>query len=106
MKPTRAADCQGCGQFTAETNCYPYLCARCLDAKGPFGQREAAHPTFAGIKVIRVDTLPPNTMMASPDVYEMLAATPEERAAKAEQLLKTMQSMSDKLPDLTGGGQK
>lgn len=106
MRPAHAANCQGCGQFTAETNDWPYLCEGCKTAGLALGNAIATGPTFGGVKVIQVDTLPPNTMMVSRDVYQVLAATPEERAAKADQLLKNMRAIADQLRDLTGGGQK
>ena len=51
----------------------------------PLGQTETA-PLLGGIRVIRSVVLPPNTMMVSSDVYEMLTDTPEQRQAKARAL--------------------
>lgn len=38
---------------------------------------------FKGFTVYKNDMLPPNTLMVSPDVYEKLTETPEQRQARA-----------------------
>ena len=37
---------------------------------------------FKGFTVYKNDMLPPNTLMVSPDVYEKLTETPEQRQAR------------------------
>lgn len=39
-----------------------------------------------GIKVLRSDLLPPNTILVSDDVFELLNSTPGQRQAKAREL--------------------
>lgn len=39
---------------------------------------------FKGFTVYKNDLLPPNTLMVSPDVYEKLTETPEQRQARAD----------------------
>lgn len=73
MNPTRAANCQVCGSFTAETQDWPYICYSCIDAASP----SAVRPAFNGIRVIKSDELPANTMIVSADVYEALRSTPK-----------------------------
>lgn len=40
-----------------------------------------------GIQVLKNDLLPGRTMVVSPDVFEMLTETPEQRQAKARALV-------------------
>ena len=37
---------------------------------------------FKGFKVYKNEMLPPNTLMVSPDVYEKLTETPEQRQVR------------------------
>lgn len=39
---------------------------------------------FKGFTVYKNDMLPPNTLMVSPDVYEKLTETPEQRQARED----------------------
>lgn len=39
---------------------------------------------FKGFTVYKNDMLPPNTMMVSPDVYEKLTETPEQRQVRED----------------------
>lgn len=50
-----------------------------------------------GIRVIRSVILPPNTMMVSTDVYELLTETPEQRQEKA----RALREKADQLLTLT-----
>lgn len=51
---------------------------------------------FKGFTVFKNDMLPPNTLMVSPDVYEKLTETPEQRAAREAEV----QAQFDKISSL------
>lgn len=49
---------------------------------------------FKGFTVYKNDMLPPNTLMVSPDVYEKLTETPEQREAREANTLAGIERVS------------
>lgn len=52
---------------------------------------------IGGIQVMKNDWLPAGTMMVSPDVYELLTATPEQQAEKLAQFKAQVDNFQDLL---------
>jgi len=50
-----------------------------------------------GIKVIKVDTLPPMTMILSPDLYQMLTDTPEQAASTHQKMIDSAARLAELL---------
>lgn len=52
---------------------------------------------FMGFTVYKAEILPPNTLMASPDIYEKLTETPEQRQAREEGFKSVLGHINDML---------
>lgn len=50
---------------------------------------------FKGFTVYKNDMLPPNTLMVSPDVYEKLTETPEQRQAREDAFAAQLKNLDD-----------
>jgi hypothetical protein len=66
--------------------------------------REPYDPiNWNGIQVLKNDLLTGRTMVVSPEVYEMLTETPEQRQAKARALVEKADQLMALCNRLTGG---
>lgn len=54
---------------------------------------------FMGFTVYKADILPPNTLMVSPDVYEKLTETPEQRQAREDAFKANLDLVKSRVPD-------
>lgn len=52
---------------------------------------------FKGFTVYKNDMLPPNTLMVSPDVYEKLTETPEQRAEREHRASEAFKHLAEEM---------
>lgn len=55
---------------------------------------------FKGFTVYKADILPPNTLMVSPDVYERLTETPEQRQAREHRATEAFKHLAEQMKAL------